>query len=315
MNLSFFVELRDARPAVPVSDEVGPVGQPGDVRRAIEGVRAPSPDAELAVREHELAVIGELVDDVKLVVENPHVLLFIVRADFDLVRTAAAGQLLEQLVLIRPLVDEVALPVEDDDRMLEPPLPSAFVGRLAGRAEAVGVARRIAAGGSKRRVRRPGLGVLRAAAAHRAWRPRSDRGFRHTPPRTIPRSTRRGNDECPAAVWASPRRRGRGRSASPGSSTDLAAAGALAGVGVGAGVSAAVQPASADIDITDATSTCDPTVCTAHEKPPQRVGFASRPTRGVGGLITGYTISLSASDFQRKVPESKKGSGVFFFES
>ena len=162
------VELRDARPAVPVGDEVRPVGQPGDVRRAIEGVRAPSPDAELAVREHELAVIGELVDDVKLVVENPHVLLFVVRADLDLVRTAAAGQLLEQLVLVLPLVNHVALPVEDDDRMLEPALPSAFVGRLAGGAEAVGVARRIPAGREERRVRRPGLGVLgeRQLTAH-----------------------------------------------------------------------------------------------------------------------------------------------------
>ena len=56
---------------------------------------------------------------------------FVVGADLDLVRPTTAGILGEQLVEVRPLVDEVALAIEHDDRMLEAALPSALLLRLA----------------------------------------------------------------------------------------------------------------------------------------------------------------------------------------
>jgi hypothetical protein len=68
---------------------------------------------------------------VQLVVDDPDVLLRVVGTDLDLVRSAAAGTLLEQLIEVRPLVDECALPVENQDRMLESPLPSPLLGRFA----------------------------------------------------------------------------------------------------------------------------------------------------------------------------------------
>ena len=114
MKLSFGVVLGDARAAVAVGDEVGAVGQPRDVRRPIERVRSAAAHAELSLAVHQLPVVGEAVDHVQLVVDDPDVLLLVVRADLDLMRSAAAGQLREHLVEMRPLVDEVALAVHDD---------------------------------------------------------------------------------------------------------------------------------------------------------------------------------------------------------
>ena len=65
------------------------------------------------MRLHELlAVVGELVDGVHVVVDDPHVLLRIVGADVDRVRP------LEDLVPLRPLLDDVALRVDDDEAVL-----------------------------------------------------------------------------------------------------------------------------------------------------------------------------------------------------
>ncbi|MND04707.1 hypothetical protein D3C83_251000 [compost metagenome] len=51
----------------------------------------------------------------QLVVDDPDVLLGIVRADLDLMRAAAARQLAEHRIEMLPFVDEVALAVDDDD--------------------------------------------------------------------------------------------------------------------------------------------------------------------------------------------------------
>jgi hypothetical protein len=70
---------------------------------------------------------------VQLVVDNPDVLRFVIGADLNLVGPTTAGILREQRVEVRPLVDEVALAIENDDRVLEPALPSALFLRLARR--------------------------------------------------------------------------------------------------------------------------------------------------------------------------------------
>ena len=136
-------------------------------RSNVFGPRPRTPSWPLRV--HQLPVVGEAVDHVQLVVDDPDVLLGVVGADLDLVRPAAARQLAEHLVEVRPLVDEVALAVDDDDRVLEAPLPSALRLRLARRGHAVAVAGGVAARRIQRGVRRPRLGALgqRQLAAHR----------------------------------------------------------------------------------------------------------------------------------------------------
>ena len=136
----FRVVLGHARAAVAVGDEVGPVRQPRDVRRPIERVRPAAAHAELALAVHELPVVGEAVDHVELVVDDPDVLLLVVRADLDLMRPPAAGQLAEHLVEMRPLADQVALAVHDDDRVLKAAFPSALRLRLTRGRDAVAVA-------------------------------------------------------------------------------------------------------------------------------------------------------------------------------
>ena len=120
------VVLGDARAAVAVGDEVRPVRQPGDVRRSVEGVRPAAAYAKLALAVDQLSVVGEAIDHVELVVDDPDVLLGIVGTDLDLVRAATARQLAEHFVEMRPLVDQVALAVDDQDRVLKPPFPSAL---------------------------------------------------------------------------------------------------------------------------------------------------------------------------------------------
>src|SRR4030095_7579130 len=127
------VVLDDACAAVAVGDEVGPVGQPGDVRRPVESVRSTTTHSELPFAMNQLTVIREAVDHVELVVDDPDVLLFVVGADLDLVRPTTAGKLGEELFEVRPLAHEVALTIEHDDRVLEAALPTALFVRLARR--------------------------------------------------------------------------------------------------------------------------------------------------------------------------------------
>src|SRR3982751_4544033 len=70
-------------------------------------------DVGFAERPNELlAVVGELVDLMPRVVDDPDVMRGIVRADADLVRAAAA---LEQLVPLRPRLEELAVAVDDEN--------------------------------------------------------------------------------------------------------------------------------------------------------------------------------------------------------
>ena len=75
---------------------------------------------------HQLAVVGELVDDVQLIVDHPDVLLGIVRVHLDLVRPAPAGHL-EELVVLRPRLHHLAAAIDDEDHVVIPPLPAALV--------------------------------------------------------------------------------------------------------------------------------------------------------------------------------------------
>src|SRR5215471_15277516 len=87
------VVLDDACAAVAVSDEISPVGQPGDIRRAVEGVRPTTAHAELPFAVNELTVVRKAVNHMELVVDDPYVLFFVVWADLDLVRPTTAGKL------------------------------------------------------------------------------------------------------------------------------------------------------------------------------------------------------------------------------
>src|SRR5262249_32625956 len=68
----------DAFAAVAVGDEVSPVGQPGDVRRPVEGVRPTTAHADLPFAVDQLTVVGKAVNHVELVVDDPYVLVFVV---------------------------------------------------------------------------------------------------------------------------------------------------------------------------------------------------------------------------------------------
>src|SRR5215475_15032398 len=61
--------LGDAFAAVAVGDEVGPVGQPGDVRRPVEGVRPTTAHAYLPFAVNQLTVVCEAVNHVELIVD------------------------------------------------------------------------------------------------------------------------------------------------------------------------------------------------------------------------------------------------------
>ena len=126
-ELAVLVELRDARAAVAVADEERAVGQPVDIGGPIEELAAIAPSLALgAERHHQLAVIGELVDDVQLVVEHPDVLLGIVRAHLDLVWSAPAGHL-EEFVVLRPRLDHLAGAIHDEDDVVIASLPAALL--------------------------------------------------------------------------------------------------------------------------------------------------------------------------------------------
>src|SRR5688572_10777845 len=129
--------LGHASPAVAVADEVGAVRQPGDVGRPVECIGSASTHTQLSHAVHELTVVGKPVNHVQLVVDDPDVLLLVVGADLDLMRAAAAWLLGKHLVEVRPLVHEIALAVDDEDRVLPAPLPPALRFGLARGAQPV----------------------------------------------------------------------------------------------------------------------------------------------------------------------------------
>src|SRR6266550_562206 len=125
-ELAVLVELGDARAAVAVADEARAVGQPCDVGGPIEQTAAVAPALTLrAPLLHQLPVVGELVNLVELVVDDPDVLLGIVGAHLDLVRPAPALAL-EHRVLIVPPLDHLAVAIDDEDGVVVPPFPSAL---------------------------------------------------------------------------------------------------------------------------------------------------------------------------------------------
>src|SRR5215510_2317200 len=101
-ELAVFVELRDARTPVAIADEERSVGQPRDVCRPVKQLSCIAAALALCTeRHHELTVVGEFVNHMELIINDPHVLLGIVRTHFDFVWSAPAGHL-EHLVEIRP---------------------------------------------------------------------------------------------------------------------------------------------------------------------------------------------------------------------
>ena len=62
-----------------------------------------------------LAVVGEFEHLVQIVIDDPHVLLGIVRVDLDVMRASRA---LPQLVPLRPALHDRAVPIGNEDIVL-----------------------------------------------------------------------------------------------------------------------------------------------------------------------------------------------------
>ena len=118
------VELRHARAGIAVGHEERAVGQPGDVRRAVEVVRAPPRHAALAHRLQQLAVVAEDHDLVHVVVDDPDALFRVVRVHQDLVRPAAhlaesrAARRREVVVVLQPLLDRLAVAIDREHQVV-----------------------------------------------------------------------------------------------------------------------------------------------------------------------------------------------------
>ena len=109
----------------------------------------------------------------------------------DLVRATSARDLREQLFEVRPLADQLAVAIDDEDRVVPPPLPPALRRSLTFRIETFGIPSRVAARRLKQPVRRPRLRGRRAAAARRAARSGCDRASLRTPLPPSPTSSPR----------------------------------------------------------------------------------------------------------------------------
>ena len=160
-EFAVLVELGNPRAAIAIADEKRAVGKPGNIGRPIEEPASVASTLSLgAERHHELAVVGELVDHMELVVEHPDVLLWIVGAHLDLVGTATARRL-EELVMLRPRLDHLPGTINDEDDVVIPALPPALGRRLARGAKPIVVARRATPRRIQHGVRRPGRGAGR----------------------------------------------------------------------------------------------------------------------------------------------------------
>src|SRR2546425_318112 len=96
----------------------------------------------------------------ELVVDEPDVLLGIVRAHLDLVRPAPASHLEElALVLVRPPFDHLAFAINNENGVMIAPLPPALRFRIARGVGPIVVAGRHARR-SKHAVRSPGFRAL-----------------------------------------------------------------------------------------------------------------------------------------------------------
>ncbi len=128
--LAVHVVLDDARPVVAVGEIPG-IGiherherGPAEVR-VIRAWHAGGAERQEAL----LAVVRELADEVRVRVDDPDVLLRIVRADLDVVRASPDA------IPLRPVFDHLAVAIEHHDHVLPAPVdartPVALVHRLA----------------------------------------------------------------------------------------------------------------------------------------------------------------------------------------
>ena len=111
--IAFGVELDHPGAVVAVGDDEAAVGEPGHERRAVEVGLVGAQFAVGADGLHQRgAVIGELVDDVLVVVDDPDVLFGIIGVDGDVV-----GPLQHGIPLV-PGFHDVAVAVEHQDAVL-----------------------------------------------------------------------------------------------------------------------------------------------------------------------------------------------------
>ena len=201
-ELAGAIELGHAGAGIAVGHEEGAVGQPGDVGGPVEVVRAAPGHAALAHRAHQPPVVGEDVDDVLVVIDDPQVLLGIVGADEHLVRPAAGlaesrpARRRQQPIVLQPLLDGVAIAIDGEHQMVAALLVGVVLARV-GPPAGVRAARRQQARADPRRGARAATGSRCAAP------PTPCRDSRRTRRRPIPTSSRRAADRCREAASAS----------------------------------------------------------------------------------------------------------------
>src|SRR2546425_5187877 len=114
-EFSALVELHDPIAIVAVSHEHRAIRQECHESRPVEVRRVGALPADGTDRLDELfAVVRELEQRLIVVVDDPDVLLGIIRVDVDRVRAS------QHFVPLSPLLDDVALGVEDEDEVLPP---------------------------------------------------------------------------------------------------------------------------------------------------------------------------------------------------
>ena len=116
-ELSVLVELYDTRIAISVAYKKRAIRQPGDVGGPLEMfvvVAGLIPHSK--GHQQLLAIIGEFENLMMNVVNHPDVVLGIVRADQDGVRSTA---ILEEMIPLRPCFDQLAAGIHDSDTVLK----------------------------------------------------------------------------------------------------------------------------------------------------------------------------------------------------
>ena len=112
-ELSILIELGHARSVIAIGDEHGAIGKPSEKRWAVEMCAIGAGYLRSADGLQQLLpVMGELVDNAHMIVDDPNVLFRIVRIDGDEVRS------LQNLIPLGPSLDDVAVCVGDGDAVL-----------------------------------------------------------------------------------------------------------------------------------------------------------------------------------------------------
>jgi hypothetical protein len=76
------------------------------------------------MREHQLPVVCELVDLVEVIVDDPDLFFVVVRTHLDLVRSPAAPDV-EELVMLGPVLNQLSFGIHGDHDVQIPALISA----------------------------------------------------------------------------------------------------------------------------------------------------------------------------------------------